>query len=314
MPRTSYPAGPAFLTVGGITIEMAEDWKVTHQIQKSDMKTNLHGIVGSSEEYVIAKITGKPIATSANLSALLAFLFPYQPEMIGQLAMPDTDSPAVIQTRDGKEITFAAAFLSKMPDVTLAANTDIFGDFEITCIRAYGGDPTNPLDMVAVQASQFNDPAMDPLARIRAPYTVAWGDAAPFNAIETSKAGVKFSPSVKLSPVEPDLTRLVNYRIESVDASAKFTPLNLDADDFTNFVQLASAQAGVGKVLGARGQQLVVTPSGGVGPRLVLPLSVPEEGPMEFNTKSRVGEVTLHAHRKNLSGVLQPLFELSLWD
>ncbi len=314
MPRTSYPAGPAFLTIAGITIEMAEDWKVTHQIQKVDMKTNLHGVVGSSEDYVIAKITGKPIATSANLSALLAFLFPYQPEMIGQLAMPDSDTPAVIQTRDGKEITFAAAFLSKMPDVTLAANTDIFGEFEITCIRAFGGDPTNPLDMVQVSSSEYVAPSMDPLARIRAPYAVAWGDAAPFSAIEASKAGVKFSPVVKLTAVEPDLTRLINYRIESVEATAKFTPLNLDADDFTGFVQLAGATAGVGKVLGTRGQQLTVTPSGGVGPRLVLPLSVPEEGPMEFNTKSRVGEVTLHAHRKNIAGALQPLFDLSLWD
>ncbi len=314
MPRTSYPAGPAYLTVGGITIELAEDWKVTHQIQKADMKTNLHGIVGSSEEYVIAKISGKPIATSANLSALLAFLFPYRPEMIGQLAMPDTDVPAIIQTRDGKEITFAACVVSKMPDITFAANTDIFGDFEITCIRAFGGDPTDPLNMVKVSNSQYVAPSMDPLSRIRAPYSVAWGDAAPFNVIETSKAGVKFSASVKLSPVEPDLSRLINYRIESVDASAKFTPLNLDADDFTNFVQLAGANSGVGKVLGTRGQQLSVTPSGGVGPRLVVPLSVPEEGPLEFNTKSRVGEITLHAHRNIVGGVLQPLFELSLWD
>ena len=207
MSRTSYPAGPAFLTAGGITIEMAEDWKSHSQIMKADMKTNLHGIVGSSEEHVITKITGKPIAMSGNLADLIAFLFPYTPDMIGQLVMPDSDSPAIIQTRDGKSITYAASCISKMPEVNLAANVDIFGDFELTCLRAVGADPTSAADVAHVQPSAFAAPSLDPLTRIRSPYTVAWGSTAPFDAIETSKAGVKFSPSVKLSPVEPDLTR-----------------------------------------------------------------------------------------------------------
>ena len=314
MSRTSYPAGPAFLTAGGITIEMAEDWKSHSQIMKADMKTNLHGIVGSSEEHVITKITGKPIAMSGNLADLIAFLVPYTPDMIGQLVMPDSDSPAIIQTRDGKSITYAASCISKMPEVNLAANVDIFGDFELTCLRAVGADPTSAADVAHVQPSAFAAPSLDPLTRIRSPYTVAWGSTAPFDAIETSKAGVKFSPSVKLSPVEPDLTRLINFRIESVDASVKFTPLNLDSDDFYNFVQLASASAGVGKILGARGQQLVVRSTKVGDPMLTIPLAVPDEGPLGFDTKSRVGEVTLQAYRKSVAGVLQSLFTLAPYE
>lgn len=310
MNRSTYPAGPAFLTVGGITIEMAEDWKLSSQIMKSDMKTNLHGVVGASEEYVITKITGKPVASSTNLASLISYLYPYNPDQVGTLVM-GTDQPAVIQTRDGKSITYPASFLSKMPDLTLAANTDIFGEFEITCLRAYNGDPTAAASTALVQASAYTAPSLDPLTRIRSPYTVAWGSTSPFNAIEVSKAGVKFSPSVKLTPVEPDLTRLINYRIESVDATAKFTPLNLDADDFYNFVQLASANAGVGKILGARGQTLTVQSTKIGDPLLTIPLAVPDQGPLGFDTKSRVGEVTLQAYRKNVSGALQSLFTLA---
>ena len=107
------------------------------------------------------------------------------------------------------------------------------------------------------------------------------------------------------------MSRLINYRIESVEASAKFTPLNLDADDFYNFVQLASANAGVGKVLGARGQQLVVQSTKVGDPVLTIPLAVPDQGPLGFDTKSRVGEVNLLAYRKNVSGALQSLYTLA---
>jgi len=312
MNRTIYPAGPAFLTAGGITIEMAEDWKLTSQIMKADMKTNLHGLVGYSEQYVITKISGKPVALSGNFAALVAFLFPYAPTMLGQLVMPSTDLPAVIQTRDGKSIAYPASFISKEPELNLAGNTDIFGDFELTCLRAYAGDVTAAADAALVATSAFTAPSLDPLTRIRSPYTVAWGSAAPFSAIEVSKAGVKFAVQTKLAPVEPDLSGLINMRIESVEATAKFTPLNLDADDFYNFVQLASASAGVGKILGARGQQLTVASVKTGDPKLVIPLAVPDEGPLGFDMKSRVGEVTLQAMRKSVAGVLQALFTIGV--
>ena len=312
MSRTSYPAGPAFLTAGGLTIEMSEDWKAVSQIMKSEMKTNLHGIIGYSEQYVITKITGKPIALRGNIADLFAFLFPYDPSMIGQLVMPDADQPAVIQTRDGKEITYPASFLSKEPDVNFAANTDIFGDFELTCLRAIGADVTDPDDVAAVADSEFAAPSLDPLTRIRSPYSVAWGNTTPFDAIEVSKAGVKFNVNTKLAPVEPDLSGLINMRIESVEAAAKFTPLNLDIEDFLNFVQLASAKAGVGQILGLRGQQLTVASTKVGDPKLIIPLAVPDEGPLGFDLKSRVGEVTLQANRASVGGVLQALFTLGV--
>jgi len=313
MSRTNYPAGPAYLTAGGLTIEMAEDWKAISQIMKAEMKTNLHGIVGYSEQYVITKITGKPVALSGNFAALVAYLLPYTPDMIGQLVMPDTDAPAIIQTRDGKSITYPATFISKQPDLTFAANTDIFGEFELTCLRAYDPDLTDPTDVAEVAASAFAAPSLDPLTRIRSPYTVAWGATAPFDAIETDKSGVKFTADAKLAPVEPDLSGLINMRIESVEASAKFTPLNLDADDFYNFLALSHATAaGVGKVLGLRGQQLTVQSTKVGDPKLVIPLAVPDEGPLGFDLKSRVGEVTLNAHRKAVTGVLQALYTLGV--
>lgn len=312
MTRTSYPAGPAFLTNAGLTIEMEGDWKATHEIEKVPFKTNLNGTVGHSRGTVVTKLAGKAVATSSNLAALMAWLYPYSSGMVGQLIFPAVDVPAVIQTRDGRSVTYPASAITKMPDASFAGNEDIFGEFELTCLSAYMGDPTNPVDVVLEQASAYTPPAMDPLARLRAPYAVAWGSTAPFNAIQTSKAGVKFTAGVKLSPVEVDLFGRVNFRIEEVDASAKFNPMNLTSEDFFNFVLMASENAGIGRILGLDGQPLTVTSQEVGGPILTMPLAVPDQGPLGFDSKSRVGEVTLTGNRASTEGVIGNNYTLSV--
>ena len=310
--RTAFPAGPAYLSRGGLTIEMAADWKAESEIVSVDVETNLHGVVGKSEDYVITKITGKPIATSSNIAALFAEMHPYTPEMLGQLIMPAVDVPLVIQTRDGKSVTYAASALTKEPEITFGPNVDILGEFEYTCLRALGADPTAAGDVVESDDSAFVAPLMDPLTRIRSPYTVAWGASAPFDAIETKKDGVKLSKTTTLSAVEPMLTSLINWRIEKVEASISFDALNLDVGDFYAFVQLAAATAGVGRMLGARGQQLTVASTKSGDPQLFVPLAVPDKGPLQFGKESRVGNVNLMAHRKSSAGVLQPLYTLGV--
>jgi hypothetical protein len=310
--RTNYPAGPAYLTAGGLTMEFAEGWKSQSEIKTAPINTNLHGQVGASRMHVETKITGKVIATTGNLASLLAYLLPYTCDMIGQLIFPSTDAPAVIQTRDGKSITYPASAVTKMPEINFAANVDIFGETEITCLSAFEADPTAAANVALVQSSAFTAPSTNPLLRLRNPYTVAWGSSSPFSAIETAKGGVKFTPTVKLTPVETDLWGVINYRIDGVDSTAKFTPLNLDSGDFFNLVQLYSANAGIGKILNNDGLPLTVTSSIVGGLNLTMPCAVPTQGPLGFDNKSRIGEVTLIGERLSTSGVLGNNFTLAV--
>ena len=312
--RTTYPGGPGFLTAGGNTTELAEDWKVEHEIMTAPIMTNLHGEVGKSIKYTISKLTAKPVATTSNLTALLSWLFPYTSDSIGSLVFPSIDSPGVIQTRDGYSITYAAAAITKMPDITFAGNVDPIGEFELTLLNAYESAPTSNANVVAVAASTYTSPSMNPLQRIRMPYSVALGSSGILAALETEK-GVKFSPSLKTQNVETDLWGLVNMRVTGVDATATLTPMNINASDFFTMLQLenASGYSEVGAILGNLGAALTVTPAVIGGPVLTMPAAVCTKGPLQFSSsKSRVGEVTFVGQRASTSGVLGNNFSLSV--
>jgi hypothetical protein len=313
MNRSSFSGGPAFLTWNGVTIQLTADWKAETEIKTKDRSTNLRGRVGAWEDYSLTKITARPVVTSANLATLITKLFPYKPSMVGQLIFPGTDLPAVIQTKDGRSITFAAAALTKMPDVTFAPGEDLFGDFELTCLIENEADASSD-DTHAVEASStYTEPSFDPLTIIAARYTFAWGETAPFDDIETDEKGVSLKPSVTFEELQTQRDGLLNMRIKEVTSELSFLPVNLDSEDFWDLIKPQGSSAGRGKPMGSRGLAFTATPLGsGAGrPSLSVPLAVPTKGANQFGSGPRVGEVTLACEQKSVTGTISDLFTLS---
>lgn len=313
MNRSDFSGGPAFLTWNGATIQLMADWRAETEIVTRDRSTNLRGRVGAWERYSVTKITARPVVTSANLATLITKLFPYTPAMIGQLIFPSSDLPAVIQTKDGRSITYAAAAITRMPTVTFSPEEDLFGDFELTCLLANEADATEDDSHVVEASSAYTEPTLDPLTIIAARYAFAWGATSPFDAIETNEAGVVLTPSVTFDDLLTQRDGLINMRIREVTATLGFTPVNLASDDFYSLVIPQGSSAGRGKAMGSRGLAFTATPLGsGAGrPSLNVPLAVPTKAPLQFGGGPRVGEVTLACEQKATSGVIGALYSLT---
>lgn len=313
MNRSDFSGGPAFLTWNGVTIQLAADWKAETEIVTKDRSTNLRGRVGAWEEYTKTVITARPVVTSANLASLITTLLPYKPSMIGQLIFPSVDLPAVIQMKEGRGVTFAAAALTKMPEIMLAPGEDLFGDFELTCLLENEGEASDA-DTHAVEASSaYTEPSLDPLSIIAARYDFAWGSSSPFDEIETDEKGVKLTPSITFDELQTQRDGLINMRIKEVTAALSFVPVNIGSEDFFDLVIPQGTSAGRGKPMGARGQEFTATPiaSGAGLPSLTVPLAVPTKGPQQFGSGSRIGEVNLACEQKATEGAIGDLFTLA---
>jgi len=313
MNRADFAGGPAFLTWNGVTFQLAADWKAETEIITKDRSTNLRGRVGAWEDYTITKITARPVVTATNLATLIAKLLPYKPSMIGALIFPDVDLPAVIQNKDGRGSTFAAAALTKMPDVNFASLEDFFEDFELTCLIENEADASTDGSHVVEASSAYVEPSFDPLGIIAARYAFAWGAVSPFDAIETDEKGVKLSHNVTFDDLMTQRDGLINKRIKEVTASLSFTPVNISSEDFYDLVIPQGASAGRGKPMGLRGQEFTATPlgSGANRPQLTVPLAVPSKAPQQFGGGPRVGEVNMLVEQKSNTGTIADLFTLA---
>ena len=122
MNRTSFYGGPAFLTHDSQTWQLGDDnFEIANEIKVIEVKSNLQGKLGDREDYSVSIIKATPLALKSVLATQFGKLFALQPTNIGNLLFPGTDLPAVIQTRDGKSITFSAAAISQPPPLQFAA-------------------------------------------------------------------------------------------------------------------------------------------------------------------------------------------------
>ncbi|HSI15700.1 MAG TPA: hypothetical protein VK961_26875 [Chthoniobacter sp.] len=301
MDRALFTGGPAYLVFDGVTFQLHDDWKVDLNLQHFDVKTNLQGTVAKAiSENAMAKVTAIPIAFGGSISTAFAKLLPYQPSMRGQFIFPASDKPLVIQTAAGKSITFAAAALTKMPEITFAPDKIFFGAVEFTCLIANLADPSDDDAFLTIADSAYTEPALDPLDILFDIFTGVFGasPSAPFDGIETDENGFKFTPTVKLTPRKTAKNQTYNFMIDDVTAMVKFTPENVSEEDWKELIRTQGAGYGVGKLRGSLGDILTIAGSATGKPRLTIPLAAGEDGGLRFAQNSRVGEVTLAAHRK----------------
>ena len=305
--RIALPGGPGYLTFNGYQLQMEAAWNVANDPTQFKVTTNLQGEVDWREDDTLAKLTAKPLGIwGANA---IGKLFPYQPDMLGQLVFPAADQTLVIQTAAGESITFAAAALTKMPTIQFAGNKTLFGNAEWTLLRRMDEPATTAGAMYTLAASAYTEPALDPQLILTAAATLDFGN---LTGIETEEDGVTFTPTVTLTPRKTSLGGTINYMITAVGATVEFTPEGLTESDLYNSLHpLQGTGTGRGTSLAGIGGALTVTSAAAGGPTLTLPLAAPTKSSLRFDPKTgRVGRVTLQAMRANAAGTLQPLFTL----
>ena len=296
MNPADFTGSPGYFSHDGVLYQLADDnWNVDIEIVKVERRSNIRGRLGDWEEYVKSTVKAKPIALLASLATQLTKLIPRRPQQRGQRIRSNTDKPLVIQSTDGRSVTFTSAVLTKMPPLQFAPNKDFFGEVEFTCLRKAGAADTATDGHVVEASSAYTEPLLDPGDILSSKFTLAMGDASPLDDIECDEDGVTFTVDAKLKELMTWNNGLLNYQIDDVTASIKFKPQNLAQADLLNtLLQTDGANAGRGRRLGDRGLSLTV--AGGVGdPSLTIPLAVCSAGGLVYGSDRRLKEVTLMA-------------------
>jgi hypothetical protein len=315
MLRSAFYGGPAFLTHDSQTWQLGdENFEVSNELKQIEVKSNIQGKLGDREDYGISVIKATPLALRSVLATQFGKLFAFQPSNMGALLFPSTDLPGVLQTKDGKSITFSACALSQPPTLQFAATKPLIASqVEWTCLRKDNTAATATNAHVVVASSAYTQPTLDPTNIVDSTFTAAWGSTSPFTAIECDPEGIKLEVKYDWEQLMTWNDGMIQMRLKNVTAQVRFVPINVDAADFHDtLLLLDGASAGRGKFLSGRGQAFTVTGAATGDPVLTIANAVPTQGALRFGAPSRVGEVVLQAQRVYSGGALQALFALSV--
>jgi hypothetical protein len=306
--RTTIITGPAIVIFGGGTFITKEDIKVTTGFDMFDIATSILGKVDERVKERKAEVTITPSGEWENL----AVLWPYGAMALGKSIFDGAsfggsagDRTLVIHTIAGVKLTFAAAAITKMPDIILSATKTLIGAVTFTCIGKDNTSWATADSFLKVESSALANPAstFDPANILTQPYVGAW--ASPFDAFSTM-AGFNVSFNLKTNPIENDSDGIVDHRFADLAVEAKCQPIGFTEAQLVTALALQSTGAIRGRSQKSVGTDLVIT---GTGVSVTLTKASMRSGQLDFGSAApRLGEVVFSANRNFTSGSADPLF------
>lgn len=302
--RSSILRGPAVVIFGGSTFYTKDDIQLDLSLGTFDVATSQFGKV---DERVSSRAT-KVRFTPAGEWEALTVLWPYASSTIGASVFTATDVPLVIQTLDGKRLTFSAAAVTALPDIILSAGQTMIGAVEFTCIGTDATEWTGANSLVAVSSQAFSDTGFSSSGIKTQPYSAAWGGSSPWSSFQ-SMDGFRVSFDLALAPVETDSDGLVDMTLRDLAVRCRCRPMGITEAQLITALKLQDTGNARGRSLNANSNSLVIT---GTGVSVTLTGAQMKGGGMEFGTTTpRIGEVEFVATRTFSTGVAQPLFALA---
>jgi hypothetical protein len=302
--RASIIRGPAVVTFNGATFYSKDDIKLVTELETFDIEVSAYGKADERVRNRKMTVSFTPSGAWANLSTL----FPYGASAVGSSVFgPDT--ALSIQTLAGALVTFAAAALTRMPSITASAAKTLLGPLEFTCLGKDNTAWSATSSVYTVASNPFTDSSFVESAIITAPYTVAWGSTAPWNALATQD-GVTVDFDLSLKPVETDSEGIVDFTCEKLVVTARLKPVGLSEGQVLAALALQGGGAARGRSLNAAGQTLTI--ASGSSPSIVLNGANLKSARQLFGPASlRVDELAFVATRTFSGGAAQPLFTVA---
>ena len=259
LPRSSIIAGPARVTFKNQTLFSQDDIRVSTTVRTFEVRTS--GRPGQRrEDQVRVELAFTPNGAWAPVCALVQELAGVA---IGQDVFGDADSPLVIDSRDGKTYTYAAAALTVPPEIVFSAGRTLFGPMAFSAVGADNTAPTAANRRVSMANSTYptGSDGYDPAAIVTQPYTLSWGSGAPWTNLET-EAGVTLAFQPTYAPRRIDSAGIIGLRLVDLLVTARARPLGVADADVLTALKIQGAGAGRGRTLGGEGKDLVVSGAG----------------------------------------------------
>lgn len=254
--RASIGRGPCMVTFNGAKFFFKDGLKLGSALAPKSIEDDAQGedIDAIVTERAV-KLTGTP---TGDWEAIQAVALPYASAVAGSSAF-GSDTPVAIQTRAGTLVTFMAAAVTKMPDLTLRPDQTIFGPMEFTCIGPDGkawDDAAHPMYTVTSNAW----PAANNVAPtiIADTYAAAWGSSSPWNSIAT-RDGWKITWDLGLVPLPNDAIGLADMTFTKLVATLTAIPQGFTEAQMLTAQLITGAGAGRGRLLSASALPLTLT-------------------------------------------------------
>lgn len=281
--RQSIIRGPGTVTFDGVKLFDAGGITAEVDSATQDIPSSIVGKVDTVKTDQVGKVTLTPVG---NLSeALLGVLFPsyFRTPVIGTSLFGSADKPLVVASKAGTKVTFAAAALTKCPDLLLSPVKTAFGGVEFTALLPNGklpDDATTKFYTVAAAAYADGEPPRTGLSGFH--YAATFGGL----SIPDTLDGWTISVEAQTEPVQTDSQGTIDYTLTGVNVTAKCTPLGLTEAQILAALPVLS---GRGASL-ATANDLVIESDGGL--TVTLKCASLVTGPLNWgSTTLRAGEI-----------------------
>jgi hypothetical protein len=290
--RTTLLSGPAAATFNGHTFFARDGILVTPALELEAVDSDAQGVLDATATLAPVTIKFTPSAPFADLIAL----YPYLEGAPGTSLFGTADTPLTLVAANGVRLTFAAAAILQMPDLTLSSHGTVAGAVTFVAIGARSLPVTAANRLVAIDTAEF--PALPTSTpQLTDDFAITWGGAPWLNLRAQDGVTVRFA--MKTTPVLSAATALLDLTLNALAVSARFVPATPSGPGESDLFDALQAQALPRRLLSTGAQTLDVA---GEHVWLRLPLAQLSMGPLTFDAlHPRLGELVFTAGRALLT-------------
>jgi hypothetical protein len=291
--RTTLLSGPATASFGGRTFVARDGILVTPALELEAVDSDSQGVLDATATLLPVRIQFTPQAGLADLLTL----YPFLEGAPGTPLFGAVDSLLVLVAANGVRLTFAAAAIVQMPDLSLGSRGAVVGAVTFLALGARALPVTAANRLVAIDAvAGPSFPTVTP--HLTDDYEIVWGDTPPWVELR-ARDGIEVKFSIKWRPVFSAANGLLDMTLESLAVSVRFTPASPSGLGESDVFAALQAQGALpGRLLSNLAQRLVIA---GEHLWLHLPLAQLSAGALTFDAvHSRVGELVFTAVRASL--------------
>ncbi|HXT10386.1 MAG TPA: hypothetical protein VN873_02400 [Candidatus Angelobacter sp.] len=265
--------GPALVSYGGATLFTNADILSRFSPVWNPVTTSMYGQVDRFISDRVYKVPLRLWGAWENLSMLFpSYAMAPQP---GASIFGTAATPLVILARNGDQITYTNAQITKLANLHLGADADLFSaDVEFTCIigNSEGGTMLNPEDANAyytvATGVAFSDTAFAKTNYKRVRFTGAWGSLAGFTAVIPQR-GFDISWELDAQPLTADGLGTIDFTIGENVLQGACTCIPIQPTMAQLEAQASAQGTPLGALMGNNVADLTLTGNGG-SPVIVL--------------------------------------------
>lgn len=299
--------GPAIITRGANVYYTKGPIKVGYKRESFKIETDMHGQI---DERILRDMTVISFTPDGQIGTQAKF-FPYAVGDVGKSIMTVAGGTVIIQTLDGRTITWSRGAVSKFPKLNLKPNSTLYGDMEMTCIGKATTQRSDVAFWKVITAVGFADITFDETAIITDIYIAAFGGA-PYNSMGALEGfEIDFAMSVKVIPALD--VGIADIILSSLSATARWRPDNLTELQIDTLLNHSGANALYpGESFAKAGTNLVITGQGAAPKTFTLQTAGPKDITWNYGTGEHLHDVLeFTTRRKWTAGVAQPLITIA---